>query len=511
MDAQTDRLARLLRSGSQTGQALCDRLDVSRATLSRLMENCQSAHPGFLCRIGAARSTRYAWAKVAEDAADQPWVIPVYHVDRQGALQAAGMLTVLEADEYWFEPNVDEASSLVGRFPNGWIRTHYEGIPWFLQDIRPQGYLGRALAQRLFGQADDAMVISGLPEHVHQWSDHQILRVISCAGDDLPGNFLVGRLSAERFLSQQREGDTRVVHTDYRPAVYARRVHDLVSGQWIPHSSAGGEQPKFTACVTNAAARQVIVKFSPPEQDESVAARRWRDLLLAEFHALSVLARHGVSAAMTDVVQGSDGRWFLESARFDRIGQHGRAPTFSLRSIIIEDVGDLPGWIIAAETLHRNGRIDAGTMEQIGLLDAYGHFIGNTDRHPGNLSFTLDQHAGPAKFVMAPAYDMLPMQYAPDAQGSMVPEFRPIAAYPAEHGMVSVARDLAMLFWAEVARDQRMSQDFREMAMAHAEDLAPDAFEAVRYAGIEQRPESIGAVSPVHGEGQARRDERPTT
>ncbi len=39
------------------------------------------------------------------------------------------------------------------------------------------------------------------------------------------------------------------------------------------------------------------------------------------------------------------------------------------------------------------------------------------------------QHAGPAKFVMTPAYDMLPMQYAPDAQGSIVPEFCPVAAY----------------------------------------------------------------------------------
>lgn len=58
---------------------------------------------------------------------------------------------------------------MVWRFPNGWIRTHYEGIPWFLQDIRPQGYLGRVLAQRLFGQSDEAMVISGLPEHIQHY------------------------------------------------------------------------------------------------------------------------------------------------------------------------------------------------------------------------------------------------------------------------------------------------------------------------------------------------------
>lgn len=245
MDTQTDRLARLLRSGSQTGQTLCDRLNVSRATLSRVMENSRGAYPGFLLRIGAARSTRYAWAKAAEDVSGQPWVIPVYQVDRQGTLQSAGTLTVLEADEYCFELSADETSSMMLRFPNGWIRTHYEGIPWFLQDIRPQGYLGRVLAQRLSGQPDDAIVISGLPEHIHQWGDDQVLRVISRVGDDLPGNFLIGQLSAERFLSQQKEIRSQIVHTSDRPAVYAQRVHDLVSGQWIPHSSAGGEQPKF--------------------------------------------------------------------------------------------------------------------------------------------------------------------------------------------------------------------------------------------------------------------------
>lgn len=464
MDAQVSHLIRVLRTGSQTGQNLCDRLKISRPTLSRLMEDCQRAHPGFLCRIGAARSTRYAWAKTMEDAADQPWAIPVHHVDRQGALQAVGTLTVLEADEYLLQPNND----LARRFPNGWIRTHYEGIPWFLQDIRPQGYLGRALAQRLFGQSNDIAVASNLPEHIHQWNDDQVLQVISRAGDDLPGNFLVGDLSAERFLHQQRLN----VHAEDRPVVYARRVHDLISGQWIPHSSAGGEQPKFTACVTdsgNNIARQVIVKFSPPIQDLSIAAQRWRDLLLAESHALSVLTRHGFSAANTNTLQGSDGRWFLESTRFDRIGQYGRAPVFSLRSIILEAAGDLPGWIQSAEMLHSNAHIDAITMEQVFLLDAYGHFIGNTDRHPWNLSFTLTEHANSARFVLAPAYDMLPMQYAPDAQGSMVPGFRTVAPYFANHDMVPVARDLAMLFWSDVANDQRISQNFREMAMTHAE------------------------------------------
>ncbi len=49
----------------------------------------------------------------------------------------------------------------------------------------------------------------------------------------------------------------------------------------IPGSSAGGEQPKFTAfAMTPDGPRHVIVKFSEP--DQGLVQEFWRDLLLAE-------------------------------------------------------------------------------------------------------------------------------------------------------------------------------------------------------------------------------------
>ncbi|MBU2764948.1 type II toxin-antitoxin system HipA family toxin YjjJ [Acidithiobacillus ferrivorans] len=469
MNTQTPHLIRLLRNGSQTGQRLCERMDVSRATLSRLMEDCQSEHPGFLCQIGAARSTRYAWAKPDENHPDQPWNIPVYHVDRHGVLQSDGTLTVLEADEYLFTPSNALRSRDTNRYPGGWMRPHYEGIPWFLQDIRPQGYLGRALAQQLFRQPE--VISTPLPEHIHQWNDDQVLWVITQMGNDLPGHFLIGAASAERFITQSHATDA--IHAEDRANAYAQNVRNLMGGRWIPHSSAGGEQPKFVAHVTDrhAQSRHVIVKFSPPAQDASPVAQRWCDLLIAEHHALSVLAEHDMPAAHTELLQGSDGRWFLESTRFDREGAHGRVPVFSLRSVLLEATGDLPGWVPAAAILHRDRLIHMDTMARIHLLDAYGHFIGNTDRHPGNLSFTQPDISDSAHFSLAPAYDMLPMQYAPEAQGSMLPDFRPITPYPVQHEMVPIAQDLAAMFWSGVARDPRISKNFREMAITHAEDL----------------------------------------
>lgn len=474
MEERVRRLIRRLQGGSQTGQDICRQMGVSRPTLSRLMDDCREAYPGFLCQIGSARSTRYAWTVSVVDHPNRPWAVPVYEVTPSGHVQTFGMLTVLHADEYLFTP---ESAETARRFPRGWIRAHYEGIPWFLQDVRPQGYLGRTLAQSLFldrGDVGASVSLQGLPEHVHQWNDAQVLRVISRAGNDPPGCFVVSDASADRIV---REREARSILVEDRPDIYALQVREMISGQWVPHSSAGGEQPKFTACVRNDednSLRQVLVKFSPPDSGyNDRVSRRWRDLLIAEFHALSVLARYGVPAAVPDLLRGVDDRWFLESPRFDRSGQSGRLPVFSLRTIMLETVGDLPAWVTSAERLYEQGVIDAHSKEQIFLMDAYGHFIGNTDRHPGNLSFTLsEQHDSFGKFNLAPAYDMLPMQYAPDTQGSMVPNFRTIPPYAVQHDQVDMARDMAFVFWSAVAGDARVSEEFLEMAMVHAEALA---------------------------------------
>lgn len=471
MPTRIPQLIRLLHTGSQTGQILCERLRISRPTLSRLMNACEREHPGFLCQIGAARSTRYAWAKPDGQHLDKPWKIPIYHVDRQGVPQLDGTLTVLEADEYFFAACDALRSGDDNRYPDGWIRTHYEGIPWFLQDLRPQGYLGRALAQQLSRQP--TFVDPSLPEHIHHWNDDQMLRVITRVGNDLPGHFLIGAGSIKRFFTLSPTTESPAIDAEERVHAYAQEVRNLMEGQWIPYSSAGGEQPKLVAHIADGPirSRQVIVKFSPPAQAPSPADQRWCDLLITEHHALSVLTEHGIPAAHTELLHGSDGRWFLESTRFDRDGARGRLPLFSLRSILLEAAGDLPGWVSAAEILYRDKLIHQDTLERIILLDAYGHFIGNTDRHSGNLSFTLSDRSDSAQFDLAPAYDMLPMQYAPEAQGALLPDFRSIQAYPIAHELVSMAQDLATLFWSNAAQDSRLSKSFREMAITHAENL----------------------------------------
>jgi hypothetical protein len=49
-------------------------------------------------------------------------------------------------------------------------------------------------------------------------------------------------------------------------------------------------------------------------------------------------------------------------------------------------------------------------------LQAFGVLIGNTDMHAGNLSF-VSEHGRP--YQLAPAYDMLPMGFAPRTGGEI--------------------------------------------------------------------------------------------
>ena len=61
------------------------------------------------------------------------------------------------------------------------------GLPWFLNDTGPQGFMGRT-----FAAAHPDLKIGINPA---KWTDDEVLRAMAFYGDDLPGN-LVGREAA---------------------------------------------------------------------------------------------------------------------------------------------------------------------------------------------------------------------------------------------------------------------------------------------------------------------------
>lgn len=281
---------------------------------------------------------------------------------------------------------------------------HNDGLPWWLFDMRPQGYLGRAYAAR-HGPA------LGLPPRLVDWDDTHVLRALLAHGHDLVGNLLLGDHARGQYLAAP--APVPISDAD-KAASYAQLAREAACGD-LPGSSAGGEQPKFTALAsTPDGPHPVIVKFTEPEA--SPVSERWRDLLLAEHLALETLRAAGIPAARSRIIDQT-GQRFLEVERFDRIGALGRRAVYSLSALDAEFVGaGTGGWPTIVRRLADARIVTPEAPAGTELLWAFGSLIGNTDMHAGNLSFLADQGS---PYMLAPAYDMTPMGFAPRSSGGL--------------------------------------------------------------------------------------------
>jgi hypothetical protein len=292
---------------------------------------------------------------------------------------------------------------------------HSHGIPWWLYDMRPQGYLGRAYAAR------HAQTLA-LPAALNEWSDTHALRALLAHGHDAIGNLLLGHTARDSFLANTRH---EPITENQKAAAYIQRAVEAARGD-SPGSSAGGEQPKFLAYAqTSAGPRHVIVKFTAAENN--AISQRWRDLLLAEHLALLTLNEADVIAATTRILDSGTQR-FMEIERFDRVDEFGRRGLFSLAALDAEFVGlGNVGWTPIAQALAQQDCIETAAADAVALLQAFGILIGNTDMHAGNLSF-VSEHGRP--YQLAPAYDMLPMGFAPKSGGEIPASLNPAKLYP---------------------------------------------------------------------------------
>ena len=164
-----------------------------------------------------------------------------------------------------------------------------------------------------------------------------------------------------------------------------------------------------------------------------------------------------------------DDRLFLEIERFDRTASWGRRGLISLRALDLEFVGKLTSWTETAESLFSQNRIDRTTYETILWFEVFGKFIGNSDRHHGNVSFfcTGEKLAG-----LAPVYDMLPMLYAP-MQNQLIERFLdPGLPKFAETAVWNDALSTAITFWSRVKKHSKISEEFKTVAGRNETRLA---------------------------------------
>lgn len=423
-------ITEFLEQGPATSKEIQNATGLSQAAVSRLLRKMA----GGTIKLQNGRTPQYVMARDAFGGNDR---LPLSIVDAHGNTVLAALIRPLVNSGFYVEKATGMPSLLLGVKGDGL----YEDLPYFLHDLSPQGFLGRQIAEEMAAQSPD------FPSDPRRWNTNHVGRYLISNGDDLPGNFKFG----EQALLRVRRKPIAVSDSDY-PA-----LADSVMSGVIPGSSAGGEQPKFTA-FSSKSFSHVIVKFSPKGDNE--IARRWRDILITEFHAAEAIHVEGYPVAETRLID-TGGRIFLESQRFDRTGEYGRMSMVSLSSIDAEFVGMGNNWPLVLDSLYKKNMISWQHVFDAEFLWCFGRLINNSDMHLGNMSLALEGDV----FRLLPLYDMCSMGFAPKSGGE-IPAY---SFVPVEPKMVNIkeevfrgaVKDMASDFWERLAADERISDELK--------------------------------------------------
>jgi hypothetical protein len=437
---KTSDLISQLRERPRSGSAeLCARLGgINRATLTRALKTLGNS----LVVGGGSRRTRYA---LCRELRGNPAAIPLFRVDERGQGHEIGRLSLTYPEGSFLAFQETFPWPLDQDMADGW----FGGLPYPLIDLRPQGFLGRNFAR---AHALDL----GVSDNPEAWSDDDVAFILSTTGYDQPGDLILGETAYRKFLDSLRTGSDRFLPESAIEAAYLQAA-DNAMRHGDADSSAGGEFPKFTASrQLNGRRFDVIVKFSGA--DNSPAVRRWSDLLICEHLASRTMAQElHVEVASSEVCQFG-GRTFLEVERFDRHGDFGRSPVCTLSSLNAALIGSAGNpWPKLARELHHAGWLQESEVARIALIWWFGRLIGNSDMHDGNLAFRPGH-------TLAPAYDMLPMAYAP-LRGGELPnrQFAPELPLPADAATWKAVATAAISFWRTCSGDVRISKGFRQV------------------------------------------------
>ncbi|MDE2107510.1 MAG: transcriptional regulator, partial [Patescibacteria group bacterium] len=165
-------------------RALAEFLQVSQPTVSRWIAELGPA----VERFGAARHIRYALRRNVRNLG-AAW--PIYRIDERGRSLAAGELRALHGG-FRLVSSGNPPAWLAREYPAG----IFPGLPFFLQDTAPEGYLGRSVAREVSARL-------GVPSDPRDWQDDDLLAYLLSEGDDLPGNLILGDRALEHALRRQ--------------------------------------------------------------------------------------------------------------------------------------------------------------------------------------------------------------------------------------------------------------------------------------------------------------------
>lgn len=428
---EQDRRALVRRSlaqGPVPVDELLARLQVSQATFSRTIQNLGAE--AVRLRIPGVRTPRYALVRREPVLSPQP----IFRVGEDGRVAEIGHVTFLEGGGTWVD-----LGGAANRF--------HEGLPPEMAFAAPSGYLGARIAKVVATEI-------GVPSSLRDWSDDHRVKFLCAVGADVAGSLMWG---ADSFAAHMASRQAPPIATADIPRAFLELAN--ATTQTSAGSSAGGEQPKFT-CETEARGH-LIVKFAR-------SGTRSAEMLVLEELALRALAEAGTPSAAASYFE-VDGFGFLEVERFDRIGRFGRRGMISAGAIDDELFGKRDNWPAFAQRCEAAGMLGPSSVRQVLVMTAFSELIGNSDRHFENLSLMTDDRGRPGE--VSPAYDILPMMYAP-VGGSIEPPLRLVTpsfqSLGARPDVWEQAFQGAHAFWTAAAADPRLSAAMREISASNA-------------------------------------------
>ena len=341
--------------------------------------------------------------------------------------------------------------------------TLYDGLPPYMTFAAPSGFLGRQLAQEAAAQHLQ------FPASLKDWGDAHRVAYLFTRGLNLPGNLVFGDTSLQAEMDLRAAEPTPAAQKGAHFLQMATALKEASFG-----SSAGGEQPKFLGLTEDFG--HVIVKFAK-------SGSRMAELLPLEHLALRSLSEVGVPAAATQLLTAGD-YVFLEVQRFDRTGRSGRVGMLSAGAVDDEFFGLRDTWSQFAMRCEAAGYLSPIDARHVDTVAAFSELIGNTDRHFENISLLIDESGEYAG--IAPAYDVLPMRYAPIG-GGVDPDLTPVepkvGTIGAKPDVWARAMDATERFWAAVqdeplavpvsAQMQRLAVQNLEVARSFVLPLLP--------------------------------------
>ncbi len=401
---------------------------ISQATVSRQL----TAMGDQIIAIHQGRSVRYALAVNAFESGNR---LPILQIDEQGEAQPIASLRPLAHGGYFVDALENCPAMLLGKSANGF----YPQFPYFLQDMAPQGFIGRQHSAQISARLPE------FPVDPEQWQQQHIGCYLLSNGEWSKGNLRLGQHSLHhprlQPLSYKRE--------DY-PALAEQCSHANLSPLLID-----GDQPKF-GTFSNERECHVMVKFSP--QGDDPVARRWKDILLTEYHANKILNLSRLKAAETELLELDD-RLFLEAKRLDRHELFGQKSMLSLTAIDQEFTQLGSHWPQVMEALHKQQLVSMHDVCNSEILWGFGHMINNNHMHLSNLSLALQAD----QFSLLPVYDMCSAGFAPVNGEPPAYRFIPPSEqrFNFKQNSFILIKKIAWHFWQNLANDPRISDELK--------------------------------------------------